>query len=168
VIAVNLTDKLVLIGGTSYAGETKKSVFTALNYLLPEKGVMPMHCSANAGPTATSRVLRPVGHRQDDAVGRSSRTLIGDDEHGWSRKRRLQLRRRLLRQDDQPVAEAEPEIYATTERSARCSRTSSRRNPRAGLRRRIADREHALRLPAALHPERFATGMAATRRTSSC
>jgi phosphoenolpyruvate carboxykinase (ATP) len=49
VIAVDLTRKIVLIGGTSYAGEMKKSVFTALNYFLPEKGVMPMHCSANEG-----------------------------------------------------------------------------------------------------------------------
>jgi phosphoenolpyruvate carboxykinase (ATP) len=75
----------VLIGGTSYAGEMKKSVFTALNYILPAKGVMPMHCSANVGPGGdVGGVLRPVGHRQDDAVGRSSRTLIGDDEHGWA------------------------------------------------------------------------------------
>jgi phosphoenolpyruvate carboxykinase (ATP) len=53
VIAVDLERRLVLIGGTSYAGEMKKSVFTALNYLLPAKGVMPMHCSANVGPMAT-------------------------------------------------------------------------------------------------------------------
>jgi phosphoenolpyruvate carboxykinase (ATP) len=57
VIAVNLTDKLVLIGDSEYAGETKKSVFGTLNYFLPEKGVMPMHCSANAGSDGTSALF---------------------------------------------------------------------------------------------------------------
>jgi ATP-dependent phosphoenolpyruvate carboxykinase len=71
VIAVNFTEKLILIGGTAYAGEMKKSVFGILNYLLPGKGVMPMHCSANIGPNGDDRgVLRPFGHRQDHAVGR--------------------------------------------------------------------------------------------------
>ena len=74
VIAMNFDRKLILIGGTEYAGENKKSVFTLLNYLLPEKGVMPMHCSANhapGNPVDTADLLRPVGHRQDHAVGRS-------------------------------------------------------------------------------------------------
>jgi phosphoenolpyruvate carboxykinase (ATP) len=57
VIAVDLERRLVLIGGTSYAGEMKKSVFTALNYLLPAKGVMPMHCSANVGPDGDTAVF---------------------------------------------------------------------------------------------------------------
>ena len=76
---------LVLIGGTCYAGEIKKSVFTILNYLLPDKNVLPMHCSANIGPQGRhGDLLRPVRHRQDDAVGRSARArCIGDDEHGW-------------------------------------------------------------------------------------
>jgi phosphoenolpyruvate carboxykinase (ATP) len=86
-----------------YAGEIKKSIFTILNYLLPERDVLPMHCSANIGPSRRCRrLLRPFRHRQDDAVGRpASRTLIGDDEHGWG-ERRLQLRGRLLRQGDPP------------------------------------------------------------------
>src|SRR3546814_13100145 len=57
VIAVNFTEKLILIGGTQYAGEMKKSVFGILNYLLPVKGVMPMHCSANIGPDGDTAVF---------------------------------------------------------------------------------------------------------------
>ena len=71
VIAVNFTKKLILIGGTSYAGEMKKSVFTIMNYLLPPKRVMSMHCSANVGKDGKARdLLRPFRHRQDHAVGR--------------------------------------------------------------------------------------------------
>ena len=68
VIAVNLTEKLILIGGTAYAGEMKKSVFGILNYLLPPDGVMPMHCSANIGPDGDTAVFFGLQrHRQDDA-----------------------------------------------------------------------------------------------------
>ena len=56
-IAVNFTEKLILIGGTAYAGEMKKSVFGILNYLLPAEGVMPMHCSANIGPNGDTAVF---------------------------------------------------------------------------------------------------------------
>ena len=105
VIAVNFTKKLILIGGTSYAGEMKKSVFTILNYLLPPKRVMPMHCSANVGKDGkVGDLLRPFRHRQDHAVGRC---LAHPDRRrrAWlERAWRLQFRRRLLCQGDQAFA----------------------------------------------------------------
>ena len=71
-VAIDFTRKIVLICGSSYAGEMKKSVFTTLNFYLPAQNVVPMHCSANVGHDGDERaVLRPVRHRQDHAVGRS-------------------------------------------------------------------------------------------------
>ena len=104
VIACNFAKRLVLIGGTSYAGETKKSVFTFLNYAMPEKGVMPMHCSANVGPNGDAAVFFGLsGTGKTTLSADPKRTLLGDDEHGWSDGRHLQFRGRLLRQDHPPV-----------------------------------------------------------------
>lgn len=117
VIAVSFERKMVLIGGTGYAGENKKSVFSILNYLLPEKGIMPMHCSAN----------HAIGDESDTAVffglsgtGKTTlsadpkRILLGDDEHGWSEDTTFNFEGGCYAKTIDLSAEAEPEIYKTT------------------------------------------------------
>jgi phosphoenolpyruvate carboxykinase (ATP) len=85
VIACDFGQRLVLIGGTSYAGEIKKSVFSYLNYILPERGVMPMHCSVNEGPAGDAAVFFGLsGTGKTTLSAAPGRELIGDDEHGWS------------------------------------------------------------------------------------
>ena len=117
VIAMNFERKIILIGGTEYAGENKKSVFTLLNYLLPEKGVMPMHCSANhatGNPVDSAVFFGLSGTGKTTLSADPNRTLIGDDEHGWSDDGTFNFEGGCYAKTINLSAEAEPEIYATT------------------------------------------------------
>jgi phosphoenolpyruvate carboxykinase (ATP) len=117
IIAVDFVKRMILIGGTSYAGEMKKSVFTILNFLLPEKGVMPMHCSVNVGKSDDSAVFFGLsGTGKTTLSADPNRILIGDDEHGWSENGLFNFEGGCYAKMIRLSPEAEPEIYATTRR----------------------------------------------------
>ena len=119
VIAMDFDRKMILVGGTGYAGENKKSIFTLLNYLLPEQNVMPMHCSANhatGNPVDSAVFFGLSGTGKTTLSADPDRTLIGDDEHGWSDRGTFNFEGGCYAKTIGLDPEAEPEIYATTKK----------------------------------------------------
>ncbi len=121
VIAISFEKKLILIGDTSYAGEIKKGVFSVLNYILPGKGVMAMHCSANhaiGDPDDSAVFFGLSGTGKTTLSADPSRILIGDDEHGWSDTGIFNFEGGCYAKTIDLSPEAEPEIYGTTKKFA--------------------------------------------------
>jgi phosphoenolpyruvate carboxykinase (ATP) len=116
-ILVDFEARTILVCGSSYAGEIKKSIFGILNYLLPERGVLPMHCSANVGPAGDTAIFFGLsGTGKTTLSADPRRTLLGDDEHGWGPKGVFNFEGGCYAKVIKLTAAAEPEIFHATHR----------------------------------------------------